>query len=74
MISHLTVPVPVPALVIVRLRPIRLKVAVTELLASIVKVQGEVEQLEAEPLPELKPAKVEPGSAVALSLTEVPLG
>ena len=53
---HLIVPVPVPASLIVRVRGIRLKVAVTALLASSVKLQGDVVQLDAEPVPELKPA------------------
>jgi len=66
---HLTVPVPVPALLTVRLNSVAdlsLNVAVTALLAVIVKEQGEVEQLDAEPVPELKPANSEPELAVAM--------
>ena len=74
---HLTVPVPVPALLTVRANSVaglRLNVAVTELFALSVNEQGEVEQLLAEPVPELKPAKVEPELAVAMIWTAVPFG
>ncbi|HEX5374790.1 MAG TPA: hypothetical protein VFW48_01375, partial [Solirubrobacterales bacterium] len=71
---HWTVPAPVPAVLTVSVRGISVNVAVTELFAVIVNEQGEVEQLEAEPVPPLKPAKVEPALAVAMISTVVPFG
>ncbi|HEX6752133.1 MAG TPA: hypothetical protein VF093_00905, partial [Solirubrobacterales bacterium] len=71
---HWTVPVPVPAVVTERVRWIGENVAVTALLALSVKLQGDVVQLAAEPVPALKPAKVEPALAVAMISTDVPLG
>ena len=74
---HWTVPLPVPAVVTVSVDSVggtRLNVAVTALFAVIVKEQGEVEQLAAEPVPPLKPAKVEPALAVAMISTVVPFG
>ena len=71
------VPVPVPDLETVSLNlglTAMLKVAVRALLASIANEQGEVEQAVAEPVPALKPAKVEPALAVASTLSAVALG
>ena len=68
---------PLPDLVTVSLNfglAARLKVAVTELLASIANEQGEVAQPAADPVPAEKPAKLEPALAVASTLSAVPLG
>ena len=74
---EVTVPVPLPDLETVSLNlglTIVLKVAVRALLASIANEQGEVVQPAAEPVPALKPAKVEPAFAVAITSTAVALG
>src|SRR5260370_6826152 len=63
---HLTVPVPVPASVIVTPRGLRVNIPFSALLASSVKLQGEVEQAAAEPLPQLTPVNSEPALAAAL--------
>ena len=70
-----TLPVPVPVFLTLRANlATRLKVAVTSLSAVIVKLQGEVEQAVAEPVPELKPANLEPASATATRASSVPSG
>ncbi len=63
-----TVPLPLPALVTVRPKVLRLKVAVTDWATSIVTVQ--------EPVPEqapLQPAKTESTTGIAVRVTKVPL-
>ena len=64
-----TVPLPVPALVMVRAKVGRLKVAVTLVAAEIVTVQVPVP---VQP-PPLQPLKIEPAAGVAVSVTAVPL-
>ncbi len=65
----MTVPLPVPVLLIVRLKVWSVKLAVTVVAAVNVTVQ--------EPVPEhpppLHPAKVEPVAGVAVRVTAVPL-
>ncbi len=66
-----TVPLPLPALVTVRVNPIvKVKVAVTDLLASMRTVQVVAVPLQAP----LQPVKVEPAAGVAVRVTVVPLG
>ena len=65
--SEVTVPLPAPAVVTVSVRCTRVKVAVTDLAASIVRLQ--------DPGPEhapLQPVKVEPAAGVAVSVTVAP--
>ena len=68
----LTAPLPLPAVATVRVKVggAEAKVAVTEVLAVRVTVQGPV------PLqpPPLQPVKVEPAAGVAVRVTMVPLG
>ena len=64
-----TVPLPVPPLLTVRVRGCRSKVAVTVVAALRVTVQAPVP---AQP-PPLQPAKVEPAAGVAVRVTTVPL-
>src|SRR5207249_698877 len=64
-----TVPLPVPAGVTVRMKLCRVKVAVTVVAAERVTVQAPVP----EQLPPLQPLKVEPAAGVAVSVTAVPL-
>lgn len=64
-----TVPVPPPTLVTVRVEGTALNVAVTDLLALITTVHVPVPL---HPLP-LQPAKVEPVAGLAVNVTEVPL-
>src|SRR5207249_2757507 len=64
-----TVPLPVPAGVTVRVKLCRVKVAVTVVAAERVTVQAPVP----EQLPPLQPVKVEPAAGVAVSVTAVPL-
>src|SRR5436309_2671942 len=64
-----TVPLPVPAGVTVRVKLCRVKVAVTVVAAERVTAQGPVP----EHLPPLQPVKVEPAAGVAVSVTAVPL-
>src|SRR3954468_22455420 len=73
---HSTAPVPLPFLTIVRVRGIRLKVAVTVVFSVIVKEQALVPRVQlpvAEPLP-LSAVSSEPAFSVALTSTSVPLG
>src|SRR5258705_418729 len=69
-----TVPVPVPPLLTLRLNlGIAVKVAVTELLASIVKLQGLVPvQALAEPVPLEKPANSKSSSGLGTKVNSVP--
>src|SRR5438552_3488354 len=67
--SLVTVPLPVPAGVTVRVKLCRVKVAVTVVAAERVTVQAPVP----EQLPPLQPVKVEPAAGVAVSVTAVPL-
>src|SRR5207247_2109293 len=67
--SEVTVPLPVPALLLVRLTVWRLKVAVTVVAAFRVTEQVAVP----EQPPPLQPAKVEPVAGVAVRVTGVPL-
>src|SRR5437762_13524278 len=64
-----TVPLPVPALLTVRAKLGRLKVAVTVVAAESVSTQAPVP----EHPPPLQPLKVEPAAGVAVSVTTVPL-
>src|SRR6266581_4777681 len=64
-----TVPLPVPAGVTVRVKLCRVKVAVTVVAAESVTVQGPVP----EQPPPLQPVKVEPATGVAVNVTAVPL-
>jgi len=66
-----TVPLPVPAFVTVRMKVSGTsKVAVTEVAADIVTVH---EPVPVQP-PPLQPVKVDPVAGVAVSVTAVPLG
>jgi hypothetical protein len=65
-----TVPLPVPALVTVRVTGSSVNVAVTDVAAERVTVQIPVP----EQLPPVQPAKAEPGSGLALRVKRVPLG
>ena len=69
----MTVPSPPPGLLTVRVKPLRVaKVAVTvRLLKRLVTIQVEPETESHCPVPQ--PAKVEPASGVAVSVTVVPL-
>src|SRR5437899_10218761 len=64
-----TVPLPVPAGVTVRVKLCRVKVAVTVVAAESVTVQAPVP----EQPPPLQPVKVEPATGVAVNVTAVPL-
>src|SRR5207302_1138339 len=64
-----TVPMPVPALLTVRVKVCRVKVAVTVVAAETVTVQGPVP---AQP-PPVQPVKVEPTAGAAVRVTAVPL-
>src|SRR5439155_25510776 len=64
-----TVPLPVPAGVTVRVKVWRVKVAVTVVAAETVTVQGPVP---AQP-PPVQPVKVEPAAGAAVRVTVVPL-
>src|SRR2546430_8345726 len=64
------VPMPVPALLTVRVRVCGVKVAVTVVAAETVTVQGPVP---AQP-PPVQPVKVEPAAGAAVRVTAGPLG
>src|SRR3989449_9345339 len=68
--SLVTDPLPVPALLTVRVKVCRVKVAVTVVAAETVTVQAPVP----EQPPPLQPLKIEPAAGAAVSVTAVPAG